>query len=134
MAEETYPQRWSSLPHPQTFSQLVEKIFPAYRRLSGDGVFHREGELRMSSLSCPRILDKVIELFEPRSVLDIGCGTGVSMDYLIERGVDVVGIEGSELAISRSRHPGNIVLHNLNREIDLGGNLTSYRPLKWSST
>lgn len=102
------------------FSQLIEKAFQIYRRVAGDSVFYRESELSMSSLSCPRILDKTIELFDPRSVLDIGCGTGVSMSYLIDRGVSAVGIEGSELAISRARHPQHIVKHNLNEEIDLG--------------
>ena len=67
------------------FSQLVEKVFPVYRRLTGDGVFYREGELSMSSLSCPRILAATLELLRPKSVLDLGCGTGVSLDWFTTR-------------------------------------------------
>lgn len=101
-------------------SQLVERCVPVYRRLVGDSVFYRESELVMSSLSCPRLLDKTIELFAPKTVLDLGCGTGVSMDHMLERGISVVGVEASDLAISKARNSQLIVKHSLNRELDLG--------------
>jgi SAM-dependent methyltransferase len=101
-------------------SQLVERVFPLYRRLTGDAVFYRESELAQSSLYCPRILDKTLELFNPKTALDLGCGTGMSMDYLMARGVSVTGIDGSDLAIKRARHPERMIKHNLNRELNLG--------------
>lgn len=95
-------------------------LVAAYRRLAGDGVFFRENEMWMCSLLPRKILDRVLELLAPRTVIDIGCGTGASLDYLLERGVVVTGVEGSKLAVSRARHPERIILHNLNRPLNLG--------------
>jgi SAM-dependent methyltransferase len=53
-------------------------------------------------------------------VLDVGCGTGRTLSYLRDNGVDAFGVEGSDLAISRARHPDHILKHNLNRELNLG--------------
>jgi 2-polyprenyl-3-methyl-5-hydroxy-6-metoxy-1,4-benzoquinol methylase len=37
----------------------------------------------------------LIDLFEPRSVLDVGCGTGVWLSVFQEHGVeDILGIDG----------------------------------------
>lgn len=73
----------------------------------------------MCSLRHPRKLKLMLELFRPRSVLDVGCGTGWSIDFLVEHGVDVLGIEGSALAISKARHPECILKHNLNKRVSL---------------
>lgn len=44
--------------------------------------------------------DKFISFLKPGdAVLDVGCGTGVKSKYLIERGVEVVGIDFSEKMI-----------------------------------
>jgi len=55
----------------------------------------------MCSLQHPHKLNTMLEVFAPRSVLDVGCEIGWSLDYLLDRGVDAVGIEGSALAILR---------------------------------
>jgi SAM-dependent methyltransferase len=91
-----------------------------YRRATKDSIFYREEELSMCAIPFPRKLAKVMELYRPGSVLDLGCGTGQSLDYFVDRGVDVVGVEGSALAISRARHPERMRQWNLNRELDLG--------------
>lgn len=73
----------------------------------------------MASLFPKEILDKIIELFRPKSILDIGCGVGVSLDYFISKGINAAGIEGSQIAISRARHPRLIIRHNLEKELNL---------------
>lgn len=90
-----------------------------YRRVSKNGVFYREEELWMCSLHVPKKLEKTVELFAPRSVLDLGCGTGQSLDFFADRGVEALGIEGSRLAIARARRPELIRQFNLNQELDL---------------
>jgi SAM-dependent methyltransferase len=105
---------WHSL------NRAYERAKNAIRALTKNSIFVEEQELGMCSLAHEKKLDIVLELFKPASVLDMGCGTGRALSYLRENGVDAFGVEGSELAISRSRHPNHITKHNLNRELNLG--------------
>lgn len=88
-------------------------------RLFRTGEFTVEDELPSCSLKPFAKLDKVIELFKPASVLDLGCGTGQSVAYLRQRGVDAVGIEGSRLAIERSPVANFICRADLRKPIRL---------------
>ena len=74
----------------------------------------------MCSIFPKEILDLTLELFHPGSVLDVGCGTGISLDYFQSKGIRVRGLEGSELAISKARHGSLITLHDLNSPANLG--------------
>ncbi len=92
----------------------------AAREISDNSIFLLEEELPMCSIFPKEILDLTLELFQPRSVLDVGCGTGISLDYFIGKGVNAHGVEGSELAISKARHAAQITRHDLNFPVDLG--------------
>jgi SAM-dependent methyltransferase len=105
---------WNSL------KGAYDQVKNAIRVLTKNSIFVEEQELGMCSLAHEKKLDLVIELFKPASALDVGCGTGRSLSYLRDNGVDAFGVEGSELAISRSKHPNHITQHNLNRELNLG--------------
>ena len=74
----------------------------------------------MCSIFPKEILDLTIALFQPRSVLDVGCGTGISLDYFKGKGISVRGLEGSALAISKARNAPLIRQHDLNEPINLG--------------
>ena len=51
----------------------------------------RDGSRRSAVIAVPLLID----LFEPRSVLDVGCGTGVWLSVFQEHGVeDILGIDG----------------------------------------
>ena len=90
----------------------------ALMRLLKDSRFD-ETELFMASL-CPRtLLDAVVDEWNPSSFLDVGCGVGLAMQYLIEKGVQCLGLEGSAAAIARSPVKSQIRRSNLNRAIDL---------------
>lgn len=89
------------------------------RRLRKDSTFRFESEMDMASLFPRSILDVTIDRLAPRSVLDVGCGTGRSLEYFLERGVDATGVEGSARAIARSSHAERIVQANLNNVVDL---------------
>ncbi|MEI6167049.1 MAG: class I SAM-dependent methyltransferase [bacterium] len=91
----------------------------AFRRIAKNGIFLFEGELQMASSEHPLKLGKTLELFNPLSVLDVGCGTGWSIEYLLTRGIDVIGLEGSELAIRKAKHPERIEKCDLRRELNL---------------
>lgn len=103
-----------------TVSTVV--FFPRtlYRRYSRSSIFYFESEMDMCSLFPKGLLDETIRIFQPRSVLDLGCGTGRSLTYFHTQGIDVFGVEGSELAISKSEHPALMREVDLNHAVDLG--------------
>lgn len=92
----------------------------APREITNNSIFTREEEMSMCSIFPKEILDLTIELFHPRSALDVGCGTGISLDYFKSKGITVRGLEGSALAISKARNAPLIQKHDLNEPIDLG--------------
>lgn len=91
-----------------------------YRTLRKDSIFYLESEMDMASLFPQRLLDETLRIFGPRSVLDLGCGTGRSLEYFLEHGIDTIGIEGSARAIAKSSSSKRIVQANLNEPVDLG--------------
>ncbi len=103
----------------QVPSRFLRRVLPEYRTAAKDGIFYSEGEMWMCSLLPKRILDIVLREFAPRSVLDVGCGTGRSLDYFLECGVDAMGVEGSRLAISKAKHPERVREWNLEKELQL---------------
>jgi SAM-dependent methyltransferase len=89
------------------------------RNWKRSSIFVEEWELGMCSLKPVGILSYVLDRFSPRSVLDVGCGTGGSLGYFIERGLDARGVEGSSLAIARSAARDRILQHDLENPLDL---------------
>lgn len=90
------------------------------RLITENSIFILEEEMSMCSIFPKEILDLTLELFRPRSILDVGCGTGISLDYFASRGIEVRGLEGSELAISKARHADRITLQDLHAPAHLG--------------
>jgi SAM-dependent methyltransferase len=88
--------------------------------ISDNSIFTLEEEMSMCSIFPKEILERTIELFHPRSVLDVGCGTGISLDFFKSHAIDVLGIEGSQLAISKAKHPECMLCRDLNEPIQLG--------------
>ena len=58
---------------------------------------------------------------EPKTAIDVGCGTGLVLTRLKERGVEVTGIEGSRHAIELSGLGDRVVKANLEREFPASG-------------
>jgi SAM-dependent methyltransferase len=91
----------------------------AYRRLSKSGVFLRESELGMCSLLPVQKVDRIVSLVKPRTILDVGCGTGRTTAYLHQRGFETLGVEASVIAIRSSERPDLIRKHDLRFSLDL---------------
>jgi SAM-dependent methyltransferase len=71
----------------------------------------RDGSRRSAAIVVPLL----VELFEPRSVVDVGCGTGVWLSIFCEHGVsDILGIDGSWVAQCQREIPDTFF-----REYDL---------------
>jgi len=90
-----------------------------YRQRKGNGIFFREEELGMCSLLPDKVLAKTLQELKPLTILDVGCGTGQAVKWFLSQGCDVVGLEGSELAIKHSEVGSYIRLHDLRKSIDL---------------
>lgn len=101
----------------QYFFNKVDKL---WGRVLKNSTFRSSDDLWMCSLFPKKILDVVLHKLHPATLLDVGCGTGASLTYFINNGVDAWGIENSTLAISRAANPEKIIHHNLNKEINLG--------------
>jgi len=106
-----------TLKEPRHLGLIARKLRMMATRNS---TFHSTDELALAN-SCPaRMVDEMIRLFQPRSILDIGQGTGQAVAYFIKKGIaDVVGVEGSREAIRASPFPEKAVLWNLNKTLDL---------------
>ncbi len=122
LARESLPYRMARFVY-QTWLQIETRLFRGQREarpITDNSIFVLEEEMSMCSIFPKEILDLTIELFQPRTILDVGCGTGISLDYFTSKGMEVRGLEGSALAISKARHPTLIRQHDLNAPLDLG--------------
>lgn len=91
----------------------------ALRRIRRDGMITDDAHMSMASLLPVHLLDLMLSHLQPKSVLDVGCGTGQAMTYLISRGVEVVGVEGSAAAIRKAVHRERIVQADLRLPLEL---------------
>lgn len=77
-------------------------FLPLSRRLLGHAVYcesyYRDVE-RLEGESVPHVAGWIAESLRPRRLIDIGCGSGLLMRELSDRGVDVFGVDVSEDAI-----------------------------------
>jgi cyclopropane fatty-acyl-phospholipid synthase-like methyltransferase len=87
------------------------------------GGYFFEGDI---ATTYPTLWSFLIKNLNLKSVLDIGCGRGFTLQHFKNMGVDVTGIEGCPLAIEHSLLKDNIKHHDftlgvpiLNREFDL---------------
>jgi SAM-dependent methyltransferase len=64
-----------------------------------------------------RLADAIRDRWSPRSVVDVGCGTGLILARLADHGVAIKGIDGSRSAIRISPVRDRIVRWNLVRPV-----------------
>ena len=76
--------------------------------------------------SSPDVAGILIKYYNPRSVIDIGCGCGIYIKAFHDLGIeDVIGYDGSKHAIERGLLPAKMIMHDLreplciNRKYDL---------------
>ncbi|MBC8553077.1 MAG: class I SAM-dependent methyltransferase [Candidatus Brocadiales bacterium] len=102
------------------FFPLIQEIHDLYMHLSKNSIYTLTEEMSKCSLLPQKLIDKIIMIYKPTSILDIGCGSGKAIDYFLKQKIsEVVGVEGSQLAIEHSEHPELIIKYNLNNELNL---------------
>lgn len=78
----------------------------------GEGFFRHIEE--MTEPSAPDVVEILRRHFGPRSVIDIGCGTGIYLRHFRDGGASVLGVEGSPKAAGRLRiAPDEFVVRDL---------------------
>ncbi|MEO9167286.1 MAG: class I SAM-dependent methyltransferase [Aestuariivirga sp.] len=84
-----------------------EVIDAAYRQNENIGFINPEsGQLNTYGSSVNNYFLKVIEDCQPRSIYEIGCGAGFTIQFLKEKGWDVTGIDPSEYSLRWSERLG----------------------------
>jgi SAM-dependent methyltransferase len=105
------------------FEKIVKKLRHKYDLIRcvilKDSTFLEADTLYMCSLFPVKIIDRIIQEFHPQTILDVGCGTGISLEYFLQKNIDAIGIENSRLAINKSPVSEKIIRHNLKREMNL---------------
>jgi SAM-dependent methyltransferase len=71
-----------------------------------------------SRTSAETILPIVLELTDPTSAVDVGCGSGVWTRVLESRIPDVVGVDGDW--VPKETRPRSFVAHDLEQPLELG--------------
>jgi SAM-dependent methyltransferase len=64
----------------------------------------------------------IFRQFQPRSVIDFGCGNGYLLHFLAQKGVAVSGVEGSRAALEFIEEDirDRVLIHDLTQVIDTG--------------
>ena len=88
-------------------------------RFQKSSIFSDQEDLHACSLLPEPLLQGVMRVVQPSSVLDVGCGVGRSLEWFLRQGVRADGLEGSTMAITASVVPEQIKLANLNEPQDL---------------
>lgn len=89
------------------FKRLTKRklgSFDAHNSIYDDSYF--EGIETYALQSKDGISKSILDLFEPDSLIDIGCGTGAVIDELGKNGIKVVGFDYSEAALKICREKG----------------------------
>lgn len=83
--------------------------------LKKDSTFSLDEDLYMCSLFPVKLLDLVLSELKPKDIIDVGCGTGLSLKYFLDMGINADGLENSIKAINNSPVKNKITRHNLNK-------------------
>jgi 2-polyprenyl-3-methyl-5-hydroxy-6-metoxy-1,4-benzoquinol methylase len=98
------------------FNQAASHLpFLFAKELIYDERFFETNEAEEAMYRC--LADVLFELVKPTSAVDVGCGPGLLLARLAEKGVSVRGVEGSRHAIRRSSVANRITRANLERGV-----------------
>ena len=64
----------------------------------------------------PRLWDDLIKLIDAKSIIDVGCGVGYSLQYFKNKGISAIGIDGLEDVLTHSPVPELITIHDYTKD------------------
>jgi 2-polyprenyl-3-methyl-5-hydroxy-6-metoxy-1,4-benzoquinol methylase len=102
---------------------LVKRVARAQKRGELDAVYTQRYFSAESDMTVPTagaVVDELLKAFNPRTLLDVGCGTGVYIREFRARGISALGVEGSSHAIASAVcEAGAITQHDLRQPLHL---------------
>ncbi|MFA5000533.1 MAG: class I SAM-dependent methyltransferase [Patescibacteria group bacterium] len=78
-----------------------------------------QNTLKLEADSASAAVAVFYEQFKPKSVIDIGCGCGIYLKHFVERGVEIVGYDGSPAALKESLVGDKIKMFDLAKPLRL---------------
>ncbi len=78
-----------------------------------------DNTFKFETESAKAFVSILIKYFAPKSVIDIGCGTGIYLAEFAKNNIDILGYDGSPAAISGSLAGDKIKLHDLCQPLKL---------------
>ena len=97
------------------YNGIGRKMNALLMRIKKDSTFSSNVNLKICSLLPLNVLTIINSEIKPKSVLDVGCGTGASLNFFLEKGIAGRGLENSDHAIKNSPVKDHIYKHNLNK-------------------
>jgi len=89
-----------------------------------DEAYYRDGMDEFSRDAAPKFAASAIDRLAPKSVIDVGCGSGLYLKAFADQGVDGHGAELADAALTRCRSIGlDVVKHDLSKD----------QPLPWQA-
>ena len=76
-----------------------------------------DGSLGDINTWCPSLWDRLVELTNAKSVIDVGCGVGYSLKYFSDKGLSVFGVDGLQDVLQHSPLPDRIVIHDYTKGV-----------------
>jgi SAM-dependent methyltransferase len=109
---------------------ILNQVIPLVARVTAKTASHQEIYDKryndfldtVASGSTPAMAATIERIFNPNSVIDVGCGTGTLLAQLKQNGVEVKGLEYSDAGIARCKEKGiDVVKCDLETEETIQG-------------
>ncbi len=94
------------------------RIYKTY--ISQDSIFFDDENLWMCGFAHRKKVELCKKIFNPGTIVDVGCGLGNTISEFRKHGIEAFGVEGSGLAISKSKESEHIHQADLNQPLNLG--------------
>ncbi len=78
-----------------------------------------DNTLKLEGDSSKAVVEILLKYFNVKSVIDIGCGSGIYLKEFLNKGIDILGYDGAPAALENSLVGDKIKIHDLCKPLDL---------------
>jgi len=92
-----------------------------YHKIYNDTFYDNQNQNEVLGSTPDLVANYLIGSFQPASVIDFGCGTGIYLQALARHDIEVMGIDASPAAVKNFRlRPDQIIIKDLTQPLLLG--------------